>query len=296
MLYTEEGLDHQGYCIRPPSEAYSILLQATLGCSHNKCTFCGAFKNKRFAIKDRAIWEKDLQFAEKHCKRQDRIFVMDGDALIMPMKHWEWLLTNIRDRLPWVERVGTFANAKGVAMKSDEDIARLKELGLTMIYYGVESGHPEVLKRMCKGATREKLIEQGQRLKKAGMTLSITVIVGLGGTELSLEHAKATGEVLSAIDPDFAGALTLMLMPDTPLYEEHQAGRFQLPEQEALLLELRTLLAHTNLSNGFFTSNHASNYLPIKARLPEEKEATLALIDKALEGSVRLRSEWMRAF
>ena len=295
-MFAINGLDHQGDCYRPPSEAYSILLQATLGCSHNKCTFCDQFRGKRFAIKDRAIWERDLAFAEQHCRRQNRVFVMDGDAFIMPMKHWEWLLTNMRDRLPWVERVGTFANAKGVAMKSDEDLARLKELGLTMIYYGVESGHPEVLKRMCKGATREKLIEQGQRLKKAGMTLSITVIVGLGGAELSLEHAKATGEVLSAIDPDFAGALTLMLMPGTPLYEEHQAGRFHVPEQDALLLELRTLLAHTNLSNGFFTSNHASNYLPIKARLPEEKEATLALIDKALEGSVRLRSEWMRAF
>ncbi len=290
------GLDHQGDCYRPPSEAYSILLQATLGCSHNKCAFCDQFRSKRFTIKDRAVWERDLAFAEQYCRRQNRVFVMDGDAFIMPMKHWEWLLTNIRDRLPWVERVGTFANAKGVAMKSDEDLARLKELGLTMIYYGVESGHPEVLERMRKGATREKLIEQGKRLKKAGMTLSVTVIVGLGGTELSLEHAKATGEALSAIDPDFAGALTLMLMPGTPLHEEHQASRFHLPEQAALLLELRTLLAHTDLSDGFFTSNHASNYLPIKARLPEEKETTLALISKALEGNVRLRSEWMRAF
>ena len=295
-MFGLQGLDHQGDCYRPPSEAHSILLQATLGCSHNKCTFCDQFRSKRFAIKDRAIWERDLTFAEQHCRRQNRLFVMDGDAFIMPMKHWEWLLTNIAQRLPWVERVGTFANAKGVAMKSDADLARLRELGLQMVYYGVESGHPDVLKRMHKGAIAEKLVEQGQRLKKFGFTLSCTVIVGLGGVEQSLEHAKATGEVLSAIDPNFAGALTLMLMPDTPLYDEYTAGRFQLPDQDALLLELRTLFAYTNLTNGMFTSNHASNYLPIKARLPEEKEATLALMDKALEGRVTLRSEWMRAF
>ena len=295
-MFGLQGLDHQGDCYRPPSEAHSILLQATLGCSHNKCTFCDQFRSKRFAIKDRAIWERDLAFAEQHCRRQNRLFVMDGDAFIMPMKHWEWLLTNIARRLPWVERVGTFANAKGVAMKSDADLARLRELGLQMIYYGVESGHPDVLKRMHKGATAEKLVEQGQRLKKFGFTLSCTVIVGLGGVEQSLEHAKATGEVLSAINPDFAGALTLMLMPDTPLYDEYTAGRFTLPDQDALLLELRTLFAYTNLTNGMFTSNHASNYLPIKAHLPEDKEATLALIDKALEGRVNLRSEWMRAF
>ena len=295
-MFGFQGLDHVGDCYRPPSEAYSILLQATIGCSHNKCTFCDQFKNKRFAIKDRAIWERDLAFAEQYCRRQDRVFVMDGDAFIMPMKHWEWLLENIARRLPWVERVGTFANAKGVAMKSDEDLLKLREMGLKMIYYGVESGHPDVLERTHKGASPEKLVEQGQRLKKAGFTLSSMVIVGLGGVEQSLEHAKLTGEVLSAIDTDFAGALTLMLMPGTPLYEEYRRGEFQLPDQDELLLELRTLIAHTNLSNGMFTSNHASNYLPIKARFPEEKAATLALLDKALEGKVGLRSEWMRAF
>lgn len=295
-MFGFQGLDHVGDCYRPPSEAYSILLQATLGCSHNKCTFCDQFKNKRFAIKDRAIWERDLAFAEQYCSRQNRVFVMDGDAFIMPTKHWEWLLSNIAERLPWVERVGTFANAKGVALKSDEDLIKLREMGLKMIYYGVESGHPDVLKRTHKGATPEKLVEQGQRLKKAGFTLSSMVIVGLGGIEQSLEHAKLTGEVLSAIDTDYAGALTLMLMPGTPLYEEYRQGEFQLPNQDELLLELRTLIAHTNLSNGMFTSNHASNYLPIKARFPEDKQNTLALLDKALEGKVGLRSEWMRAF
>ncbi len=295
-MFTREGLDHQGYCIRPPSEAYSILLQATLGCSHNKCTFCEAFKDKRFAIKDRAIWEKDLKYAEKHCRHQNRLFVMDGDAFIMPMRHWEWLLTNIKERLPWLERVSTYANAKGVAMKSDADLKRLRELGLSMVYYGVESGHAEVLKKVKKGADPEKLITQAKRLKEAGIALSITVIVGLAGREGSLEHAIATGELLTKIDPEYVGALTLMLPPGTPIYDEARQGSYQLPDQLELLAELGVLFANTHLSNGMFTANHASNYLPIRAQLPADREKVMALIKKALEGKVNLRPEWMRAF
>ena len=296
MFFAEEGLDHQGYCIRPPSEAYSILLQATLGCSHNKCTFCGAFKNKRFAIKDQAIWEKDLQFAEKYCKRQDRVFVMDGDAFIMPMKRWEWLLTNIRDRLPWVTRVSTYANAKGVAMKSDEDLKRLRELGLSLIYYGVESGHADVLQDVKKGATPKKLIEQGQRLKKAGFALSITVMAGIAGVEGSLEHARETGRVLTAIDPEYVGCLTLLVEPGTPIEEKAKKGELVMPDQLGLLQEVGVMIENTNLTDGWFMANHPSNYLPIKAHLPQDKEETLAKIHAALEGKVQLRPEWMRAF
>ena len=296
MFFEEDGLDHQGYCIRPPSEAYSILLQATLGCSHNKCTFCDAYKAKRFAIKDRSIWERDLEYASQYMQHQKRLFVMDGDALVMPMRHWEWLLSNIAERLPWVERVSTYANAKGVALKSDQDLKQLRDLGLAMIYYGVESGHPEVLKRMSKGSDPEKLHLQAKRLKDAGFILSVTVITGLGGKELSLEHAKATGELLSRMDPDFVGALTLMSPHDAPLGEELKNGSFVLPAQMELLAELGTMFEHTNLSKGMFTANHASNYLPIRAYLPQDKEKTMQLIRNALEGNVMLKQEWMRAF
>ena len=296
MFFEEEGLDHQGYCIRPPSEARSILLQATLGCSHNKCTFCDAYKAKRFAIKDRSIWERDLEYASRHMQRQKRLFVMDGDALVMPMRHWEWLLHAIAERLPWVERISAYANAKSVAQKSDADLKRLRDLGLAMLYYGVESGHPQVLERVRKGADPEKLYLQATRLKEAGFILSVTVIVGLGGQELSLEHAKATGELLSRIDPDFVGALTLMTPHDAPLGEELKNGRFVLPSQMDLLAELGVMFRHTDLSKGMFTANHASNYLPIRAYLPQDKERTLRLIHDALDGNVRLKEEWMRAF
>jgi radical SAM superfamily enzyme YgiQ (UPF0313 family) len=289
------GFHYVGNCIRPPSEADSILIQATIGCSHNKCAFCGTYKDKRFAIKDRAILEQDLAFAQRYCRHQRRVFIMDGDALVMPMRHWEWLLGEIRRRLPWVERVGTYANSKAVALKSDQDLRRLKELGLGIVYYGLESGHPEVLKRVNKGATPEKHITQGRRVKEAGILLSVTVLLGIGGVELSLEHARETGRVLSAMDPDYVGALTLMLIPGTPLCDAYERGEFQLPDPAGMLLELREMIAHTELSDGLFFANHASNYLPIKAHLPQDKAAALALIDQALAGRVGLRPEWLRA-
>jgi radical SAM superfamily enzyme YgiQ (UPF0313 family) len=290
-----QGFDYVGMCIRPPSEADSILIQATLGCSHNKCSFCGTYRDKRFAIKPQATLERDLAFAQKYCRRQNRLFVMDGDALIMPMRHWEWLLGQIKERLPWVRRVGAYANAKSVALKSDDDLRRLKELGLGILYYGVESGHPQVLGDISKGSTPQKLITQGQRVKAAGIRLSVTVLLGIGGTARSQEHARATGELLSAMDPDFVGALTLMLIPGTPLGDQAQAGAFSLPDAPGMLRELREMIAHTNLSGGLFYANHASNYLPVKARLPQDQARTVALIDKALGGQVQLKPEWMRA-
>jgi radical SAM superfamily enzyme YgiQ (UPF0313 family) len=290
-----QGFDYVGNCIRPPSEADSILLQATLGCSHNKCSFCGTYKDKRFAIKDRSILERDLLFASRHCQRQRRVFIMDGDALIMPMRHWEWLLGDIRQKLPWVTRVGVYGNSKGVALKSDQDLQRLKELGLGIVYYGLESGHPQVLADICKGGGPEKHIAQGQRLKKAGLKVSVTVLLGIGGVEMSLEHARETGRVLSGMDPDYIGALTLMLLPGTPLGEAAQRGEFRLPDAKGMLAELREMIASTDLSGGLFYANHASNYLPIKARLPQDKESALKLIDQALEGQVGLKPEWLRA-
>ncbi|MGD9125167.1 MAG: radical SAM protein [Desulfarculaceae bacterium] len=290
-----QGFHYVGNLIRPPSEANSILIQATLGCSHNKCTFCGTYKDKRFTIKDRSILKQDLAFAQKYCQRQRRVFIMDGDSLIMPMREWEWLLGQIKEKLPWVTRVGTYANAKGVALKSDEELSRLHELGLGIVYYGVESGHAQVLKDICKGSTPEKLITQGQRLKQAGIKVSVTVLLGVGGMEMSLEHARATGGLLTAMDPDYVGALTLMLIPGTPLGDAAQNGDFSIPNPEGMLRELREMIASTDLTSGLFFANHASNYLPIKARLPQDKERTLALIDQALEGRVGLKPEWLRA-
>ncbi len=290
-----EGMHYEGTCIRPPSEAYSILLQVTLGCSHNKCTFCGSYKDKRFTIKDDDVILSDILFASRYMKRQDRVFLMDGDALIIPQKRLVWILDKIREYLPWVKRVGAYANAKSIRMKTDDELRTLKEKGLGILYLGVETGDPDLLKEINKGTSADNLIKQGKRVRQAGIKLSVTVLLGIAGRERSLRHAKATGELLSAMDPDYVGALTVMLIPGTPLHRDYVEGRFQLPDERELLLELREMIAHTNLTRGLFFSNHASNYLPIKARLPKGKQAALEQIDAALRGEIGLRPEWMRA-
>jgi len=288
-------MHYEGMCIRPPSEAYSILLQVTLGCSHNKCSFCGTYKDKRFTIKDDKIILSDILFASKYMKRQDKVFLMDGDALIIPQKRLMWIIESINEHLPWVKRIGAYANAKSIKMKTHEELVELRSNKLGILYYGVETGDDELRKKINKGSDAKTCIEMGRKVKEAGIKLSVTVLLGLAGKEKSLQHAKATGELLSAMDPDFVGALTVMLIPGTPLYKEFTDGKFQLPDQRGLLAELREMIRHTNLSRGLFYSNHASNYLPVKARLPKGKQDALDLIDRALQGEVGLRPEWMRA-
>lgn len=289
-----DGMHYEGLIIRPPSEANSILLQVTLGCSHNKCTFCGSYKDKRFTIKDENTILSDIQFAARYMKNQHRLFLIDGDALIIPQKKLVWILEKIREHLPWVRRVGTYANAKSIRMKSEEDLLELREKGLGIIYLGVESGDNEVLKRVRKGTSAKNLLIQGKKVKKAGIKLSVTVLLGIAGKEGSVKHARATGKLLSEMEPDYVGALTVMIIPGTPLAEDVVAGRFELMDEREILLELREMFAATNMRRGLFMANHASNYLPIKARMPRDKERVLSLIDAALRGEVALKPEWLR--
>jgi radical SAM superfamily enzyme YgiQ (UPF0313 family) len=288
-------MHYEGDIIRPPSEANSILLQVTVGCSHNKCTFCRAYKQKRFQIKPDSIIMEDIAFAAKYCKRQRRVFLCDGDALIIPQKRLLNILVEIEKQLPWVTRLGVYANTKGLKMKTLDELKELKKHGLGIIYMGLETGDDVTLKKVNKGATSKTMIEMGRKVKEAGIKLSITVLLGIAGRERSAIHAAETGKVLSIIDPEYVGALSLMLTPNAPLYDEYKSGKFILIEPDEMLEELRTILDSTNLTQGLFHANHASNYLPIRARLPKDKEATLNLIDKALEGKVELRAEWMRA-
>lgn len=290
-----QGMHYEGMIIRPPSEAFSILLQVTLGCSHNKCAFCGTYKDTLFTIKDEETIRQDIMFAARYMKRQDRVFLMDGDALIIPQKRLMWILELIEEHLPWVKRVGAYANRKSISMKTSDELKELKAHGLGILYLGVESGDDVTLKHIRKGSTAEQLIEQGRRVKEAGIKLSVTVLLGVGGKERSLIHAKATGELLSKMDPDYVGALTLMIVPGTPLHDEYEKGQFEIPDTRGFLLELREMIANTNLTSGLFFSNHASNYLPIKARLPKQKQEALDLIDTALRGDIGLKPEWMRA-
>jgi radical SAM superfamily enzyme YgiQ (UPF0313 family) len=288
-------MHYEGNMIRPPSEADSILLQVTVGCSHNKCTFCGAYKGERFKIKPDEVIMEDIAFAARYARRQRRVFLCDGDALIVPQKRLVKILAAIREQLPRVERVGVYANTKGLAMKSDAELAELVSLGLGIAYMGLESGDDETLAAVRKGADSRRMIDMGRKARAAGLKLSLTVLLGLAGIERSTIHAEATGRVLTAIDPEYVGALSLMLIPGTPLHEDYRAGRFRLPDPMGMLAELRAMIAHTTLTDGLFHANHASNYLPIRSRLTEDKERTLALIDAALAGRVALKPEFMRA-
>jgi len=287
-------MHYEGNIIRPPSEAASILLQVTVGCSRNKCTFCGTYRGERFKIKPDAIINEDIEFAATHCQRQRRLFLCDGDALIIPQKRLLPLLLRIGRRLPWVTRIGAYANVKSLELKSEKELQELREAGLGILYMGLESGDDVTLKAIRKGAAAEKMIQMGRKAKAAGFKLSVTVILGIAGRERSMAHAEATGRVLSAMDPDYVGALSLMLVPGTPLHADWQQGRFPLLDSRDMLRELRTIFAGTRLSRGLFHANHASNYLPIKARLPRDRDAVLKLIDSALAGEIALKPEYMR--
>jgi radical SAM superfamily enzyme YgiQ (UPF0313 family) len=290
-----DGMHYEGVIIRPPSEADSVLLQVTVGCSHNKCTFCGTYKGERFRIKDQAIIEADIRHAAKNLSFLRRLFVTDGDALILPQAKLVWLLTRLREEMPWLTRVGLYGNAKSILRKTQDDLVELRELGLGIVYLGLESGDSEVLREIKKGVAPERMIEAGTRVRDAGIKLSVTVLLGIAGRERSLIHARATGVVLSAMDPNYVGVLTLMVLPNTELGQKVKEGRFDLLTQPELLLELREMLSHTHMTRGIFLSNHASNYLPLKVKMPSGKDRALQSIDAAISGRIALKPEWLRA-
>ncbi len=288
-------MHYEGNIIRPPSEANSILLQITVGCSRNKCTFCGAYKGERFRIKADKVILDDIDFAAAHCQRQRRLFLCDGDALIVPQRRLMNILQEIKRKLPWTTRVGAYANCKSLKMKTLEELKVLKANGLGILYMGLETGDDMTLKKINKGATSKEMIQMGKKAKDAGIKLSITVLLGVAGPLRSNIHARETGRVLTAIDPEYVGALTLMLIPGTPMYRDYRNGEFSLLEPDEMLNELKTMIDATELSKGLFHANHASNYLPIKARLPKDKNKTLRLIDEALTGKIALKPESLRA-
>lgn len=290
-------MKYEGDIIRPPSEASSLLLQVTVGCSHNKCSFCPAYKEKKFRIKSYDEILEDILEAGRG-RSVDRVFLCDGDALIIPQERLIRILGLIRTHIKGVKRVGTYANAKSILRKTIDELVALRELGLGIVYLGIESGNDELLKKINKGVTAAQMIQAGRRIKEAGIALSVTVILGLGGIEQGIEHAADTAGVLTAIDPDYASALTLMLMPGTPLHSEYLSGRFALPDKFDLLRELAIIIEKSDFSSCYFTSNHASNYLPIRARLPQEREMSVATIHNTIKkNDVKfLRAEFMRGF
>jgi radical SAM superfamily enzyme YgiQ (UPF0313 family) len=280
--------------IRPPSEADSIILQVTTGCSHNKCTFCGVYKQKRFGIKPVETIEQDLSYAARHFGDTTRLFMCDGDVLIVPQPRLLAILERIHEKLPRVGRIATYANAKSIGRKTDEELSQLHRAGVKVVHMGLESGDDETLRRVNKYGDSAFIAAQGRRVREAGMKLFVTVILGLSGTERSRVHAEQTGRALSAMDPTYVGALSLMLLPNTPLHTDWEAGRFVLPEPLQMLRELRVMIEHTDVTLCLFFANHASNYLPLRARLPREKAEALRTLDAAMRGEIGLKPEWLR--
>jgi radical SAM superfamily enzyme YgiQ (UPF0313 family) len=288
-------MEYEGIVIRPPSEADSLILQVSLGCSNNKCTFCPTYKGRRFRIKDLAQIKQEVDEMAGYGPFR-RVFLADGDALIIPQLKLMAIFDYLNQKITGLRRVGIYGNAKSILRKSVEELKELRDRKLGIVYLGVETGDPALLEKIRKGATYDQLVEAGRRVKEAGISLSVTVLLGLAGAGDGQKHALATARILSDIDPDFASALTLMVVPGTPLHEDMQAGRFRLPSLFEVLEELGTIVANSNFSRCYFTSNHASNYLPIKARLPKDKEAMVKLIQKVVSAKDKslLRPEFLR--
>lgn len=289
-------MKYEGMVFRPPSEAESLILQVTIGCSYNRCSFCGAYREKSFRIRSFEEIREDIDEVGSYRLPVRRVFLADGDALILPQRELLWILSYLKEKLRELERVGIYANAKDILRKDVEELKSLNELGLGIIYLGLESGNREILKRVKKNASVEQLIRAARKVKESGILLSVTVILGIGGVEHSRSHAEDTGKVLTEMDPDFVGALSLMVVPGTPIEKEIETGRLTLPTPFGLIEELETMIANSHMTRCFFASNHASNYLPLRIKLPEEREEALGRIREVLERKdpALLRPEYLR--
>jgi radical SAM superfamily enzyme YgiQ (UPF0313 family) len=270
---------------RPPSEAESFILQATIGCSHNECTYCAMYRKdeQRFRIRPLAEIKKIIDEASEFGYITDRVFIADGNALVLSQKKLLEILEYLNVKCVRLERIRMYANVGDILRKGVDNLKELRNLGLDMVYIGFESGDDVVLERIKKGANFEETVRASRMLKEAGIKNSAMVLLGVGGIERSIEHAYATGRLLTDTDPEYVGALSLQLRPGAPIYKEWEEGRFQLPDKFQIIKELEIMVENTNLTDGYFFSNHISNYLPIKAKFPRDKEKILAQIREVLE-------------
>jgi radical SAM superfamily enzyme YgiQ (UPF0313 family) len=286
---------YEGQLYRPPSEADAYILQATIGCSWNACVYCDMYRDKRFRVRELDASLADLREASRRFGPDVRkLFVADGDALILPLDHWLALLEEARRGFTRLTRVSCYAMARNILEKTDAELAALRAAGLTRFYIGPESGDDATLKRIAKGSTFAEHVEAARRAHAAGFELSVIVMLGVGGVARSREHAEATARLITEMDPEFLAALTTTVVPETPLAQLVARDRFTLPSMEQMFGELRTIVDLARPTRALFRSNHASNYLPLAGELPHDRERIVASIDAALQGQVALRPEWAR--
>ena len=285
---------YEGRLYRPPSEADALIVQATIGCSWNHCTYCDMYRDKTFRV--RALEETLEDIARAGAAVGDeveKVFVADGDALILPMDHWLPILEAATRAFPSLRRVSCYAMAKNVLEKTDAELALLRARGLSLLYIGPESGDDLTLKKIAKGDDATAHVEAARRAHAAGMQLSVIALLGIA-MDRSDEHARATAELVTKMDPEFVSALTVTVVPETPLDRLAKKGKFEVPPVPALLRELRTMVAEARPTDAVFRTNHASNYLPLGGRLPRDRDRIIEVIDAALRGDVRLRPEHAR--
>ena len=287
-------MKYVGIVYRPPSEAYSLIVQVTIGCSQNHCAFCSMYKTKQFRIRSTDEIIDDFMEAREMYPKIEKIFLADGDALICPVQDLEMILKLIRKKFPECRQVTCYASPKSILLKKTDELKRLCQLGLSMVYMGLESGSDKVLEYMKKGADSKEMIKAAEKIHNAGIRLSVTAISGLGGKKWWKEHAVETGKVLSEMKPEYAGLLTLMIEEGVPLEQEIKSGRFQLMNPYEILIETREMLEHMDCPGCIFRSNHASNYISLRGTLNKDKEKLIKQLDQAVSGSAHLKSEWMR--
>jgi len=279
---------------RPPSEARSYILQATIGCSHNLCTYCDMYRDKSFRERDMAEVMEDIGEAARLYPDANKVFVADGDALVMDVPRWLTILDSLRGTFRQLRRVSCYATAQNLLEKTDEELRQLKEAGLSLLYIGPESGDGVTLKRIVKGNTFEDHAEAARKAHAAGMKISVIVLLGAGGVDRVEEHARETARLVTEMDPEYLSALTLTVIPGTPIQRMMDKGLFELPPVHGLLWELRTIVADSRPTRAVFRTNHASNYLALEGRLPRDRERIVSAIDAALQGEVPLRPEYYR--
>ena len=280
---------------RPPSEANSLIIQITIGCSHNRCTFCSMYKSKKFRIRSKHEILSDLQEMAESYKGIRRVFLADGNALVLKTSELRDILLKIKELFPICERVGIYSAPKDILRKTVEELKELKECGLGIAYLGIESGSDRILDSIKKGVTSSEMIEAGKRISDSGIKLSATLISGIGGKDNWEEHAKESARVINAINPDYLGLLTLLVEPGTEMYNLVNAGSFELLKPEEVMLETRELIKNLNLRNCVFRSNHASNYFVLEGTLPYDKESLLRQLDEILNSVDDFRHEFYRS-
>ncbi len=283
---------YEGKLYRPPSEADAYILQATIGCSWNHCTYCDMYRDKNFRVRalEESLEDLDLA-ASTYGKSIEKVFVADGDALILPIDHWLEILDRCHQLFPRLRRVSAYAMASNLLEKTPAELTVLRKAGLSLLYIGPESGDDVTLKRIAKGSSFSDHVQAAKRAHDAGMKISAIFLLGAGGIERSEVHARESARLATEMDPEFLAALTLTVIPETPLARQQERGKFERPDVEQLLNELRIFVAGANPCHSLFRTNHASNYLPIGGHLPRDRARILQVIDAARAGQIDLRPE-----